>query len=39
MEETILPSRLLVLIFVPVFALVVSSIVLLVLWPAVLVSL
>ena len=39
MEETVLPSRLLVLVSVPVSALIVSSVVLLVLWPVALASL
>ena len=39
MEEIVLPSRLLVLVSVPVSALIVSSVVLLVLWPVALASL
>ena len=39
MEETVLPSRLLVLVSVPVSALIVSSVVLLVLWPVAMASL
>ena len=39
MEEIVLPSRLLVLVSVPVSALIVSSVVLLVLWPVAMASL